>query len=124
MWTADFLAPTVSGDQPYDGSKYGGLSFWAGFDAANGKPSSIRVGVVTPETTWNGGACEKFCMDFHGIEVSPDTTWSRFAIRFEELRQQGWGDVQAPLRPERLIGFVVWPNHPCDLWLDDVRFEP
>ena len=124
LWTADFRAPVVSGAQPYDGSKYGGFSFWAGFDAKNGPPNSIRVGLVTMDTAWNGGVCSTYCMDFHGINVTPSTTWQRFGIRFEELKQQGWGDVQAPLKLDQLVGFVVWPDHACDLWLDDLRFEP
>ena len=121
MWTADFHAPIPA--QPYDGSKYGGLSFWAGFDAANGPPASIRVGLVTMDTAWNGGICSTYCMDFHGIEVTPGTAWQRFEIRFDDLKQQGWGDVQAPLKRDQLVGFVLWPNHACDLWIDDIRFE-
>ena len=41
----------------------------------------------------------------------------------DDLKQQGWGDVQAPLKRDQLVGFVLWPNHPCDLWIDDIRFE-
>jgi hypothetical protein len=123
MWSANFRAPAVSGAQPYDGSKYGGLSFWAAFDAANGPPFSIRVGLVTVDTAWNGGVCSTYCMDFHGIDVTPGTAWQRFEIRFDDLRQQGWGDVQAPLRRDQLVGFVVWPNRKADLWLDELRFE-
>jgi hypothetical protein len=124
MWTAGFRTTASGNAQPYDGSQYGGISFWAGLDAANGAPAAIRVGVVTMDTAWNGGLCSKYCMDFHGIEVTPDMTWRRFEIRFDKLRQQGWGDVQTSLRRDQLVGFVVWPNHACDLWLDDVRFEP
>jgi hypothetical protein len=125
MWIA-YLRDPVTADPPllYDGSKYGGLSFWAGFDAQNGDPVSIRVGLVTLDTAWNGGVCSDYCMDFHGIDVTPGLSWQRFAIRFDDLRQQGWGDVQAPLRPDQMVGFVVWPNHKSDLWIDDLRFEP
>lgn len=123
MWTANFLAPVANVAQPYDGSKYSGISFWAGFDAANGAPFSIRVGLVTMDTAWNGGMCSTYCMDFHGIDVTPGTSWQRFAIRFDDLRQQGWGDVQSPLRRDQLVGFVVWPNQQASLWIDDIRFE-
>ena len=124
MWTANFRAAAASSAQPYDGGKYGGISFWAGFDAKNGAPFSVRVGLVTMDTAWNGGICGTYCMDFHGSYVIPGTTWQRFELRFDDLRQQGWGDVQAPLRRDQLVGFVVWPNQKSDLWIDDVRFEP
>jgi hypothetical protein len=123
MWTSDFRAPAAGNALPYDGSSYGGLSFWAGFDAANGAPFSIRVGLVTMDTAWNGGVCSTYCMDFHGIDVIPGTAWQRFDFRFDDLRQQRWGDVQAPLRRDQLVGFVVWPNQKSDLWIDDLRFE-
>jgi len=123
MWIADFRAPATGSAQPYDGSKYGGISFWAGFDAANGDPFSIRMGLVTVDTAWNGGVCNTYCLDFHGIDVTPSTTWQRFEIRFDELRQQGWGDVQAPLRRDQMVGFVLWPNRKSNLWIDDIRFE-
>jgi hypothetical protein len=124
LWTAYFRGLGTAGPQPYDGSKYGGLSFWAGFDAANGAPLSIRVGLVTMDTAPMAGVCSTYCMDFHGIDVTPSAAWQRFELRFADLKQQGWGDVQAPLRRDQLVGFAVWPHHQCDLWLDDIRFEP
>ena len=124
IWTAYFRGLVAGVPQPYDGSKYGGLSFWAGFDAANGAPLSIRVGFVTMDTAPNGGVCSTYCMDFHGIDVTPSMTWQRFEIRFDDLRQQGWGNVQAPLRRDQMVGFAVWPNQKSDLWIDDIRFEP
>jgi len=124
MWTGAFRAVVAGVAQPYDGSKYGGISFWAGFDSANGPAFPIRVGVVTIDTAWNGGVCTNFCMDFHGIEVTPGLQWQRFSIRFSDLRQQGWGNIQEPLRLDQLVGFVVWPNRRADFWIDDLRFEP
>jgi hypothetical protein len=125
MWVANFRAPVAGGGaQPYDASQYGGLSFWAGFDAANGAPFAVRVGLVTLDTAWNGGICGSYCMDFHGVDVVPGVAWQRSEIRFDALRQQGWGDVQTPLRRDQLVGFVVWPNRAANLWLDDLRFEP
>ena len=81
------------------------------------------MGLVTVDTAWNGGVCNTYCLDFHGIDVTPSTTWQRFEIRFDELRQQGWGDVQAPLRRDQMVGFVLWPNRKSNLWIDDIRFE-
>jgi hypothetical protein len=124
MWTAGFRTTVAGSAQPYDASKYGGLSFWAAFDAANGAPFSIRVGLLNMDTAWNGGVCGTYCMDFHGIDVVPGVAWQRFEIRFSELKQQGWGDVQGPVKRDQLVGFVVWPNRQADLWLDDLRFEP
>lgn len=125
MWLAYFRGPVTAELPPlYDASKYVGFSFWAGFDAANGDPVSIRVGLVTLDTAWNGGVCSTLCMDFHGLEVIPSQTWQRFEIRFDELRQQGWGDLQAPLKRDQLVGFVLWPNQKSNLWIDDLRFEP
>jgi hypothetical protein len=124
MWTASFRALAGGGAQPYDGSKYGGLSFWAGFDAANGAAFPIRVGMLHMDTAWNGGVCSTYCMDFHGIDVVPGVAWQRIEFRFADLKQQSWGDVQGPLKSDQLVGFVVWPNRKADLWIDDLRFEP
>jgi hypothetical protein len=31
--------------------------------------------------------------------------------------------VQAPLRRDQMVGFVLWPNRKSNLWIDDIRFE-
>jgi hypothetical protein len=28
------------------------------------------------------------------------------------------------MRQDQLVGFIIWPLQPFDIWIDDVRFEP
>ena len=62
-------------------------------------------------------------MDYYGTVVPLSSAWQRVVVRFDELEQAGWGD-QYELQRDQLVGFIIWPEHPFDIWIDDVRFEP
>jgi hypothetical protein len=109
----------------YDGMAYGGVSFFAAIGSDGPASLDVPVGITTLDTAWNGGVCAPMkCMDYHRTVMTLTPVWRRIAIRFTDLKQQGWGDPQIALNPLRLVGLIMWPDHPFDIWLDDVRFEP
>jgi hypothetical protein len=124
-WTAVFLdlgGGTVA--LPYDGRAYTGISFWAAVGSGALEPFEAPVGLTTLDVAWNGGVCTTKCMDYYGTKVPLTRAWQRVVIRFADLAQAGWGVPQVAMRNDQLVGFIVWPNHQFDIWIDDVRFEP
>jgi hypothetical protein len=63
-------------------------------------------------------------MDFYRTVVTLSPAWQRIVVPFETLSQEGKGDPLTELRVDELVGFIVWPTHQFDIWIDDVRFEP
>ena len=121
-WTAYFR----SGSDPvaYDGSAYGGVSFWAAFGWDNGPSLAVPFGIVTMDTATGSSLCGKNCGDHYMKDKTLTRDWQRYELRFEELAQAGWGTVQTPLRRDQLAGFIIWTKQKCDIWIDDVRLEP
>ena len=107
----------------YDAAKYAGVEFWA-----RGK-GRIHLGFTMVDvmaSEW-GGLCKKDCYDRHRKPFDLESRWVRYAVRWEELRQFGWGSPLA-FDPQRLLSLdfmVDFADTPYDYWVDDVRFiEP
>jgi hypothetical protein len=119
-WTAYFR----SGGGAYDASAYTGVSFWAAFGGDNGPSFAVPFGIVTTDTAPKSSVCGDNCGDDYMKGVTLTHAWQRHVLRFQELAQGGWGTVQTPLRRDQVVGFIVWTKQQCDIWIDDVRFEP
>ena len=118
-WTAYFRAPG-SAPVPYDGTGYGGVSFWAAFGADNGPPFGVPFGIVTMDTL--RPSCTTHCDDHYMANVTLTRQWQRYEIRFAELAA---GERPADADPPRsAVGFIIWTQQQCDVWIDDVRLEP
>lgn len=83
----------------------------------------LPIGVTTMDVAWNGGSCSE-CMGYYGTTVTLNTTWTRVEVKFDELKQAGFGVPQVALRRDLLVGFILWPRHPTNLWIDDLKFLP
>jgi len=123
-WTADFHPATSSNAPvPYDGSAYGGISFWAAFGGDNGPAFDVSVGIVTMDTAYNSSLC-KPCNDHYMTKVRLSGDWQRFVVRFDQMTQSGSGSPLLPMRRDQLVGFIIYPHQWFDIWIDEVRFEP
>jgi len=123
-WTAVFKKADASGiAQPYDATSYHAIYFWAATGPEAMPPYALPVGVTTLDVAWNGGICA-VCMDYYRTEVELSTAWQRFVVPFSSLAQIGEGDPLTALKPDELVGFIMWPVRDFDVWIDDVRFEP
>ncbi len=121
-WTAVFKStPGVA--VGYDASSYHAISFWAAVGPGAEAPLEVPVGLTTVDNAWNSGNCN-VCMDYYRTTVALSPSWQRIVVPFDTLAQKGDGDPLTPLRPDQLVGFIIWPTHGFDLWIDDVRFEP
>jgi hypothetical protein len=118
-WTAYFRAPG-SAPLPYDGSQYGGVSFWAAFGAENGPPFGVPFGIVTMDTV--RPSCTSHCDDHYMAYVMLTREWRRYELRFQDLAQKS--TPPTPMRLDQLVGFIIWTQQQCDIWIDDVRLEP
>jgi hypothetical protein len=121
--TAYLVAQTGLFAIPYDGSHYGGFSFWAATGSTR-DATPIELGFSTMDTVSNGGVCTS-CYDYYRVAIQLTHSWKRFAVRFADLEQAGTGKPQVPeMNTEKLVGFVIWPQKQLDMWIDDLRFEP
>lgn len=112
------LAP----DACYDASRYAGIELWAK------GPGRIYVAlpmVDTVERKW-GGLCDGGCYDPHRAARDLASGWQRVTVRWEDLRQVGYGTALA--FDERRLASVQFMidavDSPFDVWLDDVAFLP
>jgi hypothetical protein len=123
-WTAVFKKADASGTAvAYDATAYKGISFWAATGPEAAPPYALPVGVTTLDVAWNGGICS-VCMDYYRTSVDLTPEWQRFVVPFASLAQTGEGNPLTALKPEELVGFIMWPTRDFDIWIDDVRFEP
>jgi hypothetical protein len=122
-WTAVFEETSGGLAVGYDATAYGGISFWAAVGPTAEPPFELPVGVTTMDVAWNSNGCS-VCMDYYRTTIALTPRWQRYEIRFDALAQEGTGDPLVSLRKDQLVGLIVWPARPFDLWIDDARFEP
>ncbi|HEY4186322.1 MAG TPA: carbohydrate binding domain-containing protein [Polyangia bacterium] len=121
-WTAVLRNNNGGTAVPYDGRNYGGISFWAAVGPGATEPFEVPLGITTIDNAWNGGVCST-CMDYYATTVTLTKQWQRQVVHFSDMVQSGFGVPQIAMRKDQLVGFILWPKHQFDIWLDDVRFE-
>jgi hypothetical protein len=106
----------------YDASPYGGVELWA---KGPGRVHVMVSMIDMLERKW-GGLCDSGCYDPHRAALDLGREWQRFAVRWDELEQVGYGTRVAfdPKRLSSLQFFVEGADSPFDLWIDDVAFTP
>jgi len=119
-WTAFFRAPGRKAPNPYDGRRYGGVSFWAAFGGKNGPDFAVPFGIVTMDTTQP--SCSTHCDDHYIERITLTREWRRYEVRFDDLKQGR--EPALPMQRDQLVGFIIWTQQQCDIWIDDVRLEP
>lgn len=113
---------------PYNASKYTGVTFWAKSDASDDQV--VRVSFPDKDTDLDGGLCKpnstggKQCNDHFGYRATLTSMWTKFTIRFSDLRQDGWGMPAAAFDPSTLfeILFEIRENTTFAIWVDDLAF--
>jgi hypothetical protein len=106
-----------------DVSTVDGISFWAKGDI------TMRLTAVTPETqaAESGGDCTVKCYDSHHKDFKVTSEWKLISVRWNDLRQAGWGAPAAFSKHVLFYGFgLSVPNPdmstPYDYWVDDVSY--
>lgn len=109
------------GLESYDATGYEGVSFMVrgGPEAGDNLRLSIRDGNNDP----SGGICQD-CWDSFQIQLPLTGEWTRHYVRFDELRQQGFGDSFPRLAVDRLyaLEFQTMEDDSMDLFIDEVGF--
>jgi hypothetical protein len=123
-WNAVLLG-TFAQAIPFDASAYSGFSFWVATGDEAVPPLEVPIGVMTRDTSAGAGICMP-CGDYYkGRTPIPLTrNWTRWVVKFSELKQSGQGFPQVPLKKSELVSLMIWPENSYDIWIDDVRFEP
>jgi len=118
-WGAN-LSLEFSPHRCYDASAYAGIQFWA---RGHGELRAVvqMTQVVTEEF---GGTCTHDCYDAHAKLIKLARDFQHFTIRWEDLRQQGFGQpMDFDARSLHSMQFAVPTDQtPFDFWIDDVSF--
>ena len=109
---------------PYDGSKYGGLSFWA--KKASGTTPKVRFKIPDVATDPDGGVCSACYNDF-GIELKLTEEWEQYIILWDMLKQEkGWGAPHPHgIDTTQMFAAQFQVNDKgqnYDIWVDDLAF--
>jgi hypothetical protein len=122
-WNATMVDPFTA-VIPYDASAWGGFSFWIATGDAASDGTAMTVGINTPAVVTGQGLCT-MCGDYHSTSITLTRSWTRWSIRFDDLKQRGFGVPPVErLSRDQLVNFIFWPANPFDFWIDDFRFEP
>jgi endoglucanase len=115
---------TLNNAQPYDGSKYAGVSFFAKVGKKSTK--AVRFNLADAQTVDQGGLCTQ-CWNHFGKDLTLTPEWKKYTVSFGELIQQdGWGDPRPPnidaTRLWQLVWHVTEKGADFDVWVDQVQF--
>ncbi len=107
----------------YDASRYAGVTL-----LAKG-PGQIRVGLqmIDVQDVKYGGLCQTDCYDSHRKIIDLGSTFKRYDVRWEDLRQLFVAGPPVAFDPRRVrfLEFGIAPEStPFDVWIDDVAFIP
>lgn len=119
-WGNNWIALFKSGSaESYDGSSYNAVSFWAA-QGGDADYEPVPFGIVTTDTI--RPSCSTYCQDHYMKSITLTHSWTRYELRFDDLAQSSNPGI--PMRQDALAGFIIWPRHECDIWIDDIRLEP
>lgn len=108
----------------YDASPYAGITFWA--RRAPDTASALRFAVTDSATAPRGGKCRDYsCSDYFGVDLSLSTAFRRYSFRWDELKQEGWGEPHvSAIDTSQVYGmrFQTDPVEDFDFWIDDIAF--
>ena len=117
-------------EQPYDGSRFSGITFWARVGETS--VSSIQLGIGDQWSRPDGGHCTlepnlgpMACYDSFGSLMTFTTTWKRYTVRFGQMQQRNFGLPRPELDTANLLNveFGIPPGAPVfDIWIDDIAF--
>jgi hypothetical protein len=113
--------------QPYDLSRYAGISFWA----RRGEEGTSNLVLALPDSNTSpiGGVCDDahdLCHDDFGKLIKNlDTEFKQYAYSWSQLSAQDWSEAGLEgLDTSQVYGvrFQTWDQDksPFDYWIDDV----
>ncbi len=109
----------------YDASRFASI----GFKARGNVPFRVSLEVTGVTPSDRGGTCTpstvegEECDDLHGTMIDPTSEWQHYVVRFEQIRQGGWGRaVPFAATDVTAVLFQADKDLSFDVAVDDVRF--
>jgi hypothetical protein len=115
--------------QPYDLSRYAGISFWAKRGPQQDAESRLQLALPDRATSPIGGVCDDahdLCHDDFGKIFTLDTELTHYSFLWRELEAQDWSEQHLPgMDASQVYGIRFQagfdPEHRAfDFWIDDV----
>jgi hypothetical protein len=105
-----------------------GITFWA--KIGSGATPNVQVSFPDKDTDPTGGLCDPSstgatgCYDHFNARLILNTTWTQQTLLFNQLVQDGWGNIAPAFDPTTLysIQFNVAAGSTFDVWIDDLAF--
>ena len=137
------LAAELSNGCPFDGSKYGGVSFWAkGTSTVLEGANKLLFLVGNPEyiPKANGGFCDdkavpadQACYARHRVTIDLTPEWKKYIVAWEDLKAPTYLTTGKPFGANRIRDLVFNASGPSpdampaatfDFWIDEIEFVP
>ena len=135
------LAAEVANGCPFDGSKYGGISFYAkGTSTVLEGANQLLVLVGNPEfiPKTNGGFCDEAakdpnCYARHRVKIALTDAWKEYIVAWEDLQAPTYLTGGPAFGPNRIRDIVFNASGPSpdmapaasfDFWVDELKFVP
>ena len=124
-----FHQPPTGPKQPYDVSRYRGVTFFARLVASDAATVATSVRMVMPDrdTDPDGMICTGGgCNDHFGMNIVLSPEWTSYTILFGTMTQEGWGTQVGQFDAENAYGieFEFPLQATFDCWIDDIAFVP
>jgi len=116
-----FFAPPKGRPLPFDSSAWNAISFYMALSPSDTVERNFGASVSTMETAWNGRCTS--CVDNFSRQVWVTNRWQRYVLRFDDLKQQGWGKPQTTLKLNQLVQLHIALEKNFDVWIDQIQFE-
>jgi hypothetical protein len=136
------LAAELSNGCPFDGSKYGGISFWAkGTSSVFEGTNKLLVLVGMPEfiPVESGGFCENMatnptCFARHRVLIDLTADWKQYTVAWADLAPPTYLANGPTFNPNRIRDIVFNASGPSsdpklpptsfDFYVDELKFVP
>lgn len=140
--SAVLASRSVGDDCLFDASAYDGVTFWLRGSVSDSFPDDpdkqpypddqgvlkFQIMDKTEMPFKEGGGCDSdsgYCYDHHRKRIAPTRCWTKYVVRFDELKKDGYGQhPDAPLDTKQILhlGFEAGPFLDFDYWVDDIEF--
>lgn len=110
--------------EPYDASKYLGITFFA--KRSSGSTSKLIIKLPDGNTDPDGQVCSA-CYNDYGYTITVSEQWQRYVLPFRDMRQEPfWGSPRKPhIDPSKLFA-IHWeaktPGAEFEFTVDDIAF--
>ena len=120
-WGADYSLSFTGGCYDISATRYDGIAFYAKATTS----LALLAGIHTSKTTaaFDCGGTD-VCWGFFRAEIVLSPTWTKYSLKFSDLKQPAWALPQVPFDPKKIVA-IIWATAAggdADWTMTDITF--